>query len=89
MKRRMLAAVLLPLPFAALPVAAVLVGAASTNGNGGLVVQTPMPLERPAEQVLEAGGPGTVTADGERAAEPLAYSTGEPDQCSSRPGTEG
>lgn len=89
MKRRMLAAVLLPLPFAALPVAAVLVGAGSTNGNGGLVVQTPMPLERPAEHVLEAGGPGTVAPEGERAAEPLAYSTGEAAECSNRPDTEG
>lgn len=89
MKRRMLAAVLLPLPFAALPVAAVLVGAASTNGNSGLVVQTPMPLERPAETVLEADAAGMPVPEGERPAEPLAFSTGEADECTNRPGTEG
>lgn len=51
MKRKMLGALLLPLPFAALPIAAVIFSAKPAPGDGGLVVQTPMPIEQQGSQV--------------------------------------
>lgn len=51
MKRKMLGALLLPLPFAALPIAAVMFSPARAPGDGGLVVQTPMPFEQQASSL--------------------------------------
>lgn len=71
MRRKMLGALLLPLPFAALPIAAVLFSAAPATSNEGLVVQTPMPLEQPVEAVASAAMPDATTVD-----ETLAYGVG-------------
>ena len=71
MRRKMLGALLLPLPFAALPIAAVLFSSAPATSNDGLVVQTPMPLEQPREAVASASMPDVATAD-----ETLAYGVG-------------
>jgi hypothetical protein len=64
MKRKMLGALLLPLPFAALPIAAVMFNPARAPGDGGLVVQTPMPIEQQANSLaadLAAPGGGDST----------------------------
>ncbi len=70
MKRKMLGALLLPLPFAALPVAAVMFSATPAPGDGGLVVQTPIPIEQQTEQ-MAADLPGLAGGDST-----LAYGVG-------------
>ncbi|GMV86629.1 MAG: hypothetical protein AMXMBFR80_24840 [Dehalococcoidia bacterium] len=75
MKRKMLGALLLPLPFAALPIAAVMFSAKPVPGEGGLVVQTPMPFEQQAGQMAadlpaQSGGESTLAYGvGSRAAD--------------------
>jgi hypothetical protein len=71
MKRKMLGALLLPLPFAALPIAAVLFSATPADNGEGLVVQTPMPLEQPVETVASTGLPAEAPGDAT-----LAYGVG-------------
>lgn len=86
MRRKMLGALLLPLPFAALPIAAVLFSAAPAPDPGGLVVQTPMPLEQPAEAVSNTELPVGTAADAT-----LAYGIGGQtgSECGDRPAVEG
>lgn len=67
MRRKMLGALLLPLPFAALPIAAVLFSAAPAATGDGLVVQTPQPLEAVANADLPVGATADAT---------LAYGVG-------------
>lgn len=69
MRRKMLGALLLPVPFAALPIAAVFFSSAPA-ATEGLVVQTPMPLEQRA-----AGAVAPVDATGDAN---LAYGIGGP-----------
>jgi len=86
MKRKMLGALLLPLPFAALPIAAVFFSS-SPAATEGLVVQTPMPLERPAAAVASTEAPVTTTGDAT-----LAYGVGSrsESECGDyRPAVEG
>jgi hypothetical protein len=83
----MLGALLLPLPFAALPITAVLFSAAPAATNDGLVVQTPLPLEQPLEAVASAELPDGVPGDAT-----MAYGvTSQPDgACGDyRPAAEG
>lgn len=71
MRRALVLALALPLPFAALPVIAVFVDGGATNAPETLVVEVATPnAAQPAAQVLEIA-PG---AEGER---PLAYSAEE------------
>ena len=86
MKRKMVAAGLLPMPFIALPVAAVLFGGVASPARDGVVLQTPRPLERPVERILSTGAPGET--DSEAA---LAYGTTSRGQrdCNSGPESEG
>ena len=87
MRRKMLGALLLPLPFAALPIAAVLFSAAPAATGDGLVVQTPQPLEQPVDAVANADQPVGATPDAT-----LAYGVGsQPDNgCGEyRPAVEG
>lgn len=69
MRRKMLGALLLPVPFAALPIAAVFFSSAPA-ATEGLVVQTPMPLE---QRVASAVAPVDATGDAT-----LAYGIGGP-----------
>jgi hypothetical protein len=66
----MLGALLLPVPFAALPIAAVFFSS-TPAATEGLVVQTPMPLERPAAAVASTEAPVDTTSDAT-----LAYGIG-------------
>lgn len=86
MRRKMLGALLLPLPFAALPIAAVLFSAAPATNNEGFVVQTPMPLEQPAAAVASTEAPVDTTGDAT-----LAYGIGsQTGECGDyRPAVEG
>ncbi|MCC7090042.1 MAG: hypothetical protein M9925_04750 [Chloroflexi bacterium] len=72
MRRKMLGALLLPVPFAALPIAAVFFSSAPA-ATEGLVVQTPMPLEQRAAGVASAVAPVDATGDAT-----LAYGIGGP-----------
>lgn len=70
MRRKMLGALLLPVPFAALPIAAVFFSS-TPAATEGLVVQTPMPLERPAASVASTASPLETNGDAT-----LAYGIG-------------
>ena len=70
MRRKMLGALLLPVPFAALPIAAVFFSSAPV-ATEGLVVQTPMPLEQPAAAVASTDSSAGTQSDGT-----LAYGVG-------------
>ncbi|MCZ7578891.1 MAG: hypothetical protein M5U18_18330 [Dehalococcoidia bacterium] len=71
MRRKMLGALLLPVPFAALPIAAVFFSSAPA-ATEGLVVQTPMPLEQ-RPRAASAVAPVDATGDAT-----LAYGIGGP-----------
>jgi hypothetical protein len=66
----MLGALLLPLPFAALPIAAVFFSS-TPAATGGLVVQTPMPLEQPAAAMASTVSPRDTSGEAT-----LAYGIG-------------
>lgn len=87
MRRKLLGALLLPLPFAALPVAAVLFSAAPAGNSDGLVIQTPLPLEQPVGAVASLELPAATSGDAT-----LAYGVGsrsESDCGDYRPAVEG
>ena len=85
MRRKMLGALLLPVPFAALPIAAVFFSS-TPAATEGLVVQTPMPLEQPAVAVASTEAPVDTTGDAT-----LAYGIGgQTGECGDyRPAVEG
>lgn len=71
MRRKMLGALLLPVPFAALPIAAVFFSS-TPAASEGLIVQTPMPLEQRAAAAASTEAPVDTTGGAT-----LAYGIGD------------